>query len=456
MSIASDILDHYFSEVVGSGGSLTDLENRAIELLLTELDEENLLTKLRYLALFVGDSTIAFQIPTIFRTRMTVNGTPTITYSRRGGIQVAGNATNALRTGFIPSNNGLNRRNRFIAVYSLAAATAGVLYGGGVGVGQSYTGGFIGFHASPTFISSMSGATVSYANTELGLQSVNADFANVVSRNRHLTVQSVANPVTAGTEPTGEGLILNHWNAGTNFASNGTLGAVIEAVALTQQQTGILSGILDRFHYRIDRRQALDMVFAGDSITQGVGVSESGNRFSTQVVASIGVAENNQGVSGSALQSGSRDGTVAPWIGRYTSQITNQAPAFVGLMIGTNDIFIGPEYNVGAYSANLTAMLTDLINTGIYRKNIFLSSIPWASDAWYAVYTSGSRGKIEAYNRAIRSISSAQGVNFVDTYAAMANGGADGLLADNLHPNDAGARVIAENWSKTFWNAINA
>lgn len=384
---------------------------------------------------------------------MTLNGSPTITYSRRGGIQVAGNATNALRTGFIPTNNGLNRRNHFKAAYSLAAATAGVLFGGGLTAGGTYSGPYLGFHASPTFQSFMSGAVVSYANTKLGLQSVTANATNVISRNRYALLQSVSNP--ASGEPTGESLILNHWNGATNFASNGVLGAVVEAVALNQQQAGILSGILDRFHYRIDRRQALDMVFAGDSITQGFnGVTETSNRYSSQVAASIGVTENNQGVSGSALQSGSWDGTVAPWIGRYTSQIINQTPAFVGITIGTNDIYVGADYNVAAYSSALTTMLTDLINAGIYRRNIFISSIPWASDAWYAANPNGSRGKVEAYNRAIRSISNSFNINFIDTYDYMTKNGADSLLTDNLHPNDAGARAIAENWAKQFLLAI--
>lgn len=453
--IQSDLLEYYTGEIASLGGSLTARERSAVELLLIELESENLLSKLRYLALFVGDGTIAFQIPTVFRTRMTVNGTPTITYSRRGGIQVAGNATNALRTGFVPSSNGLNRRNQFKAVYSLAAATAGVVLGGGVGAGAAYNGGFLGFHDSPTSaFTSISGAAVTYAQAELGLQSVSVNSTNITSRNRYLQIQSVANPASTGTEPIGESLILNHWNGGTNFASNGRLGAVVEGVSLTQQQTGILSGILDRFHYRIERRQALDMVFAGDSITFGVGVSESGNRFSTQLAASIGVIENNQGASGSALQSGSRDATVAPWINRYNSQITQLAPAFVGLMIGTNDISIGPEYNVSAYSANLRTVLTDLINAGMFRRNIFVSSIPWASDAWYATFPVGSRNKVLAYNREIESISRSFGVNFVDTYAYMAANGGDSLLADDLHPNDAGARAIAENWAKVFYLAM--
>lgn len=301
----------------------------------------------------------------------------------------------------------------------------------------------------------MSGGIVNYANTRLGLQSVTANTTNVISRNRYAQIQSVINPVTVGTEPTGDSLILNHWNAGTNFASNGTLGAAIEAVALTQQQTGILSGILDRFHYRIDRRQALDMVFAGDSITQGSnGLSETSNRFSTQVAASIGVTENNQGVSGSALQSGSWDGTVAPWMGRYTNQIINQTPAFVGITIGANDIYVGADYNVNTYSANLRTMISDLITAGIYKKNIFVSSIPWASDIWYTANPNGSRGKVLAYNRAIESITASLGVNFVDTYAYMTANGGDSLLADNLHPNDAGARAIAENWAKVFYLAM--
>lgn len=453
--IQNDLLDYYIGEVSGLGGTLSGREQKALELLLAELEQENLLAKIRYLALFIGDSAIAFQIPAIFRNRMTLNGTPTITYGRRAGIQVAGNATNALKTGFIPASNGLNRRNHFKAVYSLAVATSGVLFGGGTAPGSVYNGPYLGFHSVPTFQSYMSGAVVNYANTRLGLQSVTANTTNVISRNRYAQLQSVANPATAGTEPTGESLVLNHWNSTNNFASNGSLGALVEGVALTQQQAGFLSGILDRFHYRIDRRQALDMVFAGDSITQGTnGLVEGANRYSAQVAASIGVTENNQGVSGSALQSGSWDGTIAPWSGRYTTQIINQTPAFVGIMIGTNDIYIGSDYNVLAYSSTLTTMLNDLINAGIYRKNIFLSSIPWASDAWYAANPIGSRGKVETYNRAIRTIANSTGVNFVDTYDYMTKNGSDSLLADNLHPNDAGARTIAENWVKQFLVAV--
>lgn len=435
----------YTAEIAITSAAISSVESDAVTALLQDLATENLATKIRYLSLLSGDA-FAFRVPVIGSANLTDTGSPTVSYGRKTGLSMTGTQQSGLRTGFIATANGLTARNHSKGVYLLQTGNAGIPFGSGGSFGNSSNSAYLLFGG----FSRLGGVSLPHPNN-LGLQSISANNATVRTHNRYLQVASAANPATetAGTES----VLLNHFNGSNNFLSNSTIGAAFESTALTQRETGIVSGILDRYHFLIGRKQALSGIFFGDSITSGVGVSETGNRYSSQVAAALGIGENNQGLSGTCLQSGSFDGTVVPSINRYQSSIINNANrSHVFIMLGTNDAHKGADYTPALFTVALTQVISDCLNAGIYRKNIFLATIPWATAATYTVPGTGLAWA-EQYVQAIKDVATSQGVNLVDVYAATYN--RTDLFSDGLHPNDPGAQIIAGAFIDAFHSAIS-
>mgnify|MGYP006341005841 CR=1 FL=1 len=74
------------------------------------------------------------------------------------------------------------------------------------------------------------------------------------------------------------------------------------------------------------------IIFLGDSITYGVGASSTANRYSTVLSNSLGMTENNMGISGTVLATG----------GHRTSRINHISSIpldsdYVGVLLGIND-----------------------------------------------------------------------------------------------------------------------
>jgi lysophospholipase L1-like esterase len=276
----------------------------------------------------------------------------------------------------------------------------------------------------------------------------------VISRDRYRQIQSLTNPKISSAAPNTESIALGHWNGAGNFNSNGVLGALVEATALTQLESGSLSGALDRYHFRVNRKRALEAVFFGDSITAGVGVAQLTDRYSSQIARRLGLIENNKGFSGMCLQSGSFDFDVAPGMSRYNSEIIAQTPSFVFILLGANDIYRAPDYNVATYQSNLQTLINDCVAAGISAQHIFVGTVPYASDAWYTVNPGGSRAEADQYAQAVRTAAQNTGVVLVEVYNAMRDNGAASLVPDGIHPNEAGATVIAEAFITAFRGAI--
>jgi lysophospholipase L1-like esterase len=452
-TIAQIELGEYQTAIDAQGSRLNTAELAATERLIDELKTGGVWNKLRYLALLSGDGN-GYQVDLIGNKVMRPIGGISVTYNKRSGLSVSGSAASmALKTGFTASQAGLAVDNHFKAAYILQPQSSGVLFGvGDAAHGGNNLGPYLCFGG--TNASTIGGANLNYTTGALGLQSITANTSNVISRDRYRQIQSLTNPKNGSAAPNTESIALGHWNGAGNFNSNGVLGALVEATALTQLESGSLSGALDRYHFRVNRKQALEAVFFGDSITAGVGVAQLTDRFSSQTARRLGLIENNKGFSGMCLQPGSFDATVASGMSRYNNEIIGQTPSFVFILVGANDIYRAPDYNVATYQANLQTLISDCIAAGIPTKHIFVGTVPYASDAWYAANPGGSRAEAEQYAQAGRAAAQNTGAVLVDVYNAMRDGGAASLIPDGLHPNEAGATVIADAFIATFRGAI--
>lgn len=440
----------YQTAIDAQNSKLNAAELIATERLISELKSSAVWNKLRYLALLSGDGN-GYQVDLVGSKVMRLSGGITVNYNKRSGLSVSASAASmAIKTGFTASQAGLAVDNHFKAAYILQPQTNGVLFGVGDSVhGGANLGPYLSFAGTNT--SAIGGTNLNYRASALGLQSITANTINAISRDRYDIIQSLANPKTGSAAPNTESIALGHWNAGTNFNSNGVLGALVEATALSQLEAGALSAALDRYHFRVNRKQALEAVFFGDSITVGVGVTQLTDRYSSQIARRLGLIENNKGFSGMCLQSGSFDGTVASGMSRYNSEIVAQTPSFVFILVGANDIYRAPDYNVATYQANLQTLVNDCIAAGISAQHIFVGTVPYASDAWYTANPGGSRAEAELYAQAARTVAQNTGAILVEVYNTMRDNGAAFLLVpDGLHPNEAGATVIAEAFIAAF------
>lgn len=166
------------------------------------------------------------------------------------------------------------------------------------------------------------------------------------------------------------------------------------------------------------------VVFMGDSITQGWGLADPDV---------FGHGWVNRGISGQ---------TTPQMLVRFQADVVALKPRAVHIMAGTNDVAgnTGPT-SVADIQNNIIAMVA------IAKANhvaVVLASIPpakafnWAPALKPADQIRGLNAWLEAY-------AAQEGATYVDYYAAMAT--ADGamkpeLTFDGVHPNAAGYRVM--------------
>jgi lysophospholipase L1-like esterase len=446
---AKKLVDRFLADCRVSG-SISEVEAGAVARIIAEWDQANILSKLRYINLLVGEGAVWRKNLLPFGTQIVDVGAPSVAFSSRAGLSITGAANSALRANFTPSTSGVGLTGSFRGAYILKPATAGVVFGGGDTPGSVYTGNYLGFATPAPGQSRVSGASVQFDKINTGLQSCVANQSTIFSQWRYRQIQSISNPALPPDAPNQGSLILNHFNGGNNFMSDARVGALVEGFALSRSEVSSVSSALDRFNFAIGRKAALSGVFLGDSITLGVGVSNAANRYSSQVSASLGVAEINRGVSGSCAQAGSGDGIATPAINRYVADVIDQVPSFVFICLGANDIYRANDYTVEGFQHAIGKMIDDMIVAGISPRNIFLATPPYTADSWYSNNPVGSRKKALDYMSATYRIAESKNVVIVDIYTPMQTQGAAALLSDGLHPNDSGAQVIAQAFIKAF------
>ena len=170
---------------------------------------------------------------------------------------------------------------------------------------------------------------------------------------------------------------------------------------------------------------ARQVVFMGDSITQGWGLADAAFFAGGWV---------NRGISGQ---------TTPQMLARFQADVVALKPRVVHIMAGTNDVAgnTGPT-SVADIQNNVIAMVT-LAKAN--RIGVVLASIPPAKVfSWAPALTPADQ--IRGLNAWLKAYAAREGLTYVDYAAAMAT--PDGamkpeLTFDGVHPNAAGYAVMA-------------
>lgn len=204
----------------------------------------------------------------------------------------------------------------------------------------------------------------------------------------------------------------------------------------------------------------------GDSITEGFASSGGGYRVelfkqalaANQDITFVGDLQNgptmvsgttfprrHEGHGGFTIDSDQSHSGISGEI--TSSALSDHHPHIVLLMIGTNDI----NGNVSVQNApNRLGNLIDSITSQAPDALVVVASI-------IPVLNSGTNAKVLTYNTAVEQVVSDRAtggdhVVFLDNYEAIASqpNYSSALMADGLHPNDAGYAVLG----RAFYGAI--
>lgn len=190
-----------------------------------------------------------------------------------------------------------------------------------------------------------------------------------------------------------------------------------------------------------------NIFWLGDSYTFGSGSIANTYRFSTLVSNYFGKTEYNFGSGGSTMQNyNSNSG-----INRLSSISSANNNSLIIIFLGLNDIIHQyQDIYPGLTRENFVRdanVITNYALTLTSKENIFVVGLPYQkTDAFTA--------ELIPYSSDLSTMCIEKKISFIPIYEAMKNGGADSIMYDLYHPNDAGHAIIAgciETKIKTIW-----
>ena len=167
----------------------------------------------------------------------------------------------------------------------------------------------------------------------------------------------------------------------------------------------------------------------GDSITEGLTLSDPSARFSDRLAGMLNKTVINAGYAGYET----------PQILSVLNSVLNQyKPGYVLILAGVNDIIMG--YGEDFASANIRLMIQAC------RDNMTIPVVATLTPVTgsYSAFSSG----VYRLNENIRQLCSELDVTLVDLSEAFQKNPA--FLSDGLHPNEAGHALIA----MTFYDVV--
>jgi lysophospholipase L1-like esterase len=185
------------------------------------------------------------------------------------------------------------------------------------------------------------------------------------------------------------------------------------------------------------------IVYMGDSITQGLGASTPDQRWSAIVTRNLHSQEINLGVSGSTLQRGSHS-----WSGLGLSWLIPNKPqqqqALLVISYGYNDIrYNSPKFNLTSYFSGLLQMVEVAKQHGYQPEEIIISSMPWQHPRDLQVipypWDASTPPKQDYYRFMTWLAAAVSGTKFADQFGATVGQ----IYPDRVHPGDAGHQAIA-------------
>jgi len=174
------------------------------------------------------------------------------------------------------------------------------------------------------------------------------------------------------------------------------------------------------------------IVWIGDSIISGFGLSDTSKRYSTLVSGALGYTESNLGIAGTSVKTQAT--TIIP--------TKTSSSKYLVIGYGTNDRAIG-----GNTAANFQSDLTNFVNAAIAKgwvnTDIILVTMPG-----YQLQTGVADTTIRAYNTSILNVATNLGTKYLDFYDTMIVNSPYGsvktlgnLTNDGTHPNVLGSEA---------------
>lgn len=171
-------------------------------------------------------------------------------------------------------------------------------------------------------------------------------------------------------------------------------------------------------------KPAVQVLAFGDSLVVGVGTT-GGNNFVSLLSSRVGVSIHNAGRSGDTTSSA---------LSRLQTDVLSRQPEIVIVLLGGNDLLRGVPLSQRV--ANITSIVTQIRATG---ATVILVGL--------------GNGPIDPYNGALPGIAAQTGSVHVP---GILEGifGVPSLMADTIHPNNAGHQIMADRLEPSLRAAL--
>lgn len=172
----------------------------------------------------------------------------------------------------------------------------------------------------------------------------------------------------------------------------------------------------------------------GDSITQGFEAPISYfDRISQYLKSSQGTTSYNEGIGGN---------TTYDLLNRVNTEIQQENPDLVTVMIGANDIRMGTENNPTItsldYKNNLLKILSSIDPSP--QRTVFIFELANITDWNTPGFTAGSNARLIEFNKIIQGVANSMGIPYISLPSFSKIPGA--LTSEGLHPSNIGDNYI--------------
>lgn len=168
------------------------------------------------------------------------------------------------------------------------------------------------------------------------------------------------------------------------------------------------------------------IVALGDSITHGTGIPDKSVNYPNQLSGMIGKTVIDQGMPGAEAWQG---------LAVIDELLAHNKPGYVLIMFGINDLISGRSAD------SIKEDVREMINRARDNKTIPVIATLTPTFGNYGDLANG----VQATSQAIRELGGEEGVAVADVADAF-GWRQDLMTSDGLHPNEAGATVIAETF----------
>ncbi len=197
----------------------------------------------------------------------------------------------------------------------------------------------------------------------------------------------------------------------------------------------------------------------GDSITEGVGVSESSKRYTDVFARLTGATVNNYGISGTRIARQITPTLDAPTFDLdFMSRVKDMdihADAVV-VFGGTNDFGHG-DAPMGTMDSRdpytfygaCHILMTDIMERFCGKPIVFMTPLKRLYGDETSIYETKKGYTLEQYVKAIKEVAGFYSIPVLDLYSISGFAPQipkirEALTTDGLHPTDMGAQIIAE------------